>query len=132
VVVLVAGGAALEVRAHPRDSIICVCTLQLELYVLVDFLEALVAEQFGLGRAEQSFEGVVIHALVHDPYSLDRVKREAFLGEVGAQLSPCIVKCLVERSACRAEPLGQHVERYAVERERHQHFALVLSQAAVD
>jgi hypothetical protein len=86
VVVLVARGAALEVRAHSRDSIICVCTLQLELYELVDFLEALVAEQFGLGRAEQSFEGVVIHALVHDPYPLDRVKREAFLGEVGAQL----------------------------------------------
>lgn len=60
------------------------------------------------------------------------VEGEASLGELGAQLSPRVVQCLVERAAGRVEPFGQHVDRHLVERERDQHLALVPGQAAVD
>ena len=36
--------------AHAGYPVVGLGTLELELYVLVDFLEALVAEQLGLGR----------------------------------------------------------------------------------
>ena len=42
------------------------------------------------------------------------------------------MKCLVERAAGRVEPLGEHVERHAVQRERDQYLLLVLGQAIVD
>ena len=55
-----AGRAALEVGAHARDPVVGVRALKLELDVLVELLEALVAEQLGLGGAEQPLEGVVV------------------------------------------------------------------------
>ena len=64
-VVLVAGGTALEMGAHAWDSGVGLSTAELELHVLVEFLEAPVAEQFGICRAEQPLENLVVAALVH-------------------------------------------------------------------
>jgi hypothetical protein len=65
-VVLAAGGAALEVRAQPGDPFVCRLPLQLELDVLVEALEALVAKNLRLARSEQPLEGVVVRLPVHD------------------------------------------------------------------
>jgi hypothetical protein len=48
VVVLVAGGAALDMGAHARDPVVGPCASELELDVLVEVLEALIAEQLRL------------------------------------------------------------------------------------
>src|SRR5688500_13550250 len=66
VVVLVAGGAALEVGPHARDPGVSLRALELELDVLVEPLEALVAEQLRPGGAEQPLQAVVVSVLVHD------------------------------------------------------------------
>ena len=39
---------------------------------------------------------------------------------------------LVEGAARRVQPIGEHVERYTVQRERDKHLALVLGKATVD
>src|SRR3954454_10215488 len=44
------------------------------------------------------------------------------------QLAPGVVQGLVERAAGRAESLRQHVDRDAVERQRHEHLALARGQ----
>ena len=59
-----AGRAALEVGTHARDPVIGFRTVELELDVFVELLEALVAEQLGLGGAEQLLDGSVVLALV--------------------------------------------------------------------
>ena len=101
-----------------RDPVFGLGALELELDVLVEPFEALVAEQLESCRAEQPLQGVVVWVLVHDRSALHRVERDALLGEIDAQLSARVVKRLVERAAARGELLCQHVERHAVERER--------------
>ena len=64
VVVIVAGGTALEVGAHPGDLVVGCRAPELEVDVLVEFLEALFAKQLAVGRAEQPLENVVSCALV--------------------------------------------------------------------
>src|SRR3954453_66091 len=56
----------------------------------------------------------------------------AFGLQPAAQLAPGVVDRLVERAAGRAEPLGEHVDRHAVERHRDEYLALVLCQLLVD
>ena len=41
--------------------------------------------------------------------------------KVRAQLAPRVVQRLVERAAVRVQPLGEHVDRHAVQRERDEH-----------
>src|SRR5215213_4352734 len=65
-VVLMAGGATLEVCPQPGHPFGCRLPLQLELDVLVEALEALVAENLRLGGSEQPLEGVVVRVPVHD------------------------------------------------------------------
>ena len=72
------------------------------------------------------------HVRVHAQCPTRSPRARAAPRQVGAQLSPRVVQCLVERTAGGAEPLGQHVERHAVERECDQHLALVLGEAVVD
>src|SRR5829696_3457478 len=62
---------------------------------------------------------------------LDRVEGEAPRRQIGAQLPARIVKGLVQRATSRAQPVGKHVERHAVEREGHEDLALVLGQASL-
>lgn len=52
VVLLGAGGTALEVRAQPGDRDVGVPAMQLEVDVLVDLREAFVAEDLGLRGPE--------------------------------------------------------------------------------
>ena len=125
-VVLVAGRAALQVLAHPGHRASASAPAQLELDVLVEQLEALLAADLGAGRAEQrvrAARGVLGSCLT----SL-AVECRAVAGQLGAQLAPRVVQRLVERAARRAEPLGEHVDRHAVERERAEHLALVRRQ----
>ena len=49
-----------------------------------------------------------------------------------AQLPPRVVQGLVERSACRLEPFGKHVDRHAVQRQRDEDAALMVGQHLVD
>src|SRR5215210_917455 len=65
-VVLVAGRAALQVGAQPWNPLVGRLALELELDVLVEPLEALVAENLRLGRSQQPLEGFVVHVPVHD------------------------------------------------------------------
>jgi hypothetical protein len=60
-VLLVAGLAALEVRAHAGDQLVGAAAAlpELELDVAVELLEALLAAQLGAGRPEQASQGVV-------------------------------------------------------------------------
>jgi hypothetical protein len=53
-VILVAGGTALEVSAHAGQAGVGVLAGQLELDVLVEELEALLAADLGIGRSDQS------------------------------------------------------------------------------
>src|SRR6266540_2489273 len=59
VVLLAAGRAAVEVRAHPRDPSLRVAALELELDVFVEPLEALLAADVRTGRAEQLLQALV-------------------------------------------------------------------------
>ena len=54
--ILVAGRAALEVGAHPRQPLIGVRPVELELDVLVEQFEALLASDLGLAGPEQSVQ----------------------------------------------------------------------------
>jgi hypothetical protein len=58
-VVLVAGGTALEMRAHAGHPAAGVRTVRLELDVLAELVEALVAEKLRPGGAEQPLQRVV-------------------------------------------------------------------------
>ena len=60
------------------------------------------------------------------------VERRARVGEPPPQLAARVVQRLVERAARRREPLGEHVDRDAVERERDEHAALMRRQALLD
>jgi hypothetical protein len=55
-VVLVAGRAALEVSAHAGEASVGILARDLEVYVLVEQLEALLAADLGLGRPQQTCE----------------------------------------------------------------------------
>ena len=79
----------------PGMSVVGLGAVQLELDVLVELFEALVAEQLGLGRAEQPLQGVVVRVLAHGSVAHQIVEREAASCQVGTQLPPCIVKRLV-------------------------------------
>src|SRR3954454_7116833 len=50
------------------------------------------------------------------------------VGQGRPELASSIVKCLVERPAGGVQPLGEHVDRNATERERTEDLALVRSQ----
>ena len=62
----------------------------------------------------------------------DLVDADAAGAQRGSELLPRVVEGLVEGAAGRVEPLGEHVDRDAVERERDQHLALVRAQLALD
>jgi hypothetical protein len=65
-VLLAAGGAAVEVGAQARECGVHVGARELELDVAVELLEAGIAPDFGLGRAEQAAQCVFeIGALGH-------------------------------------------------------------------
>ena len=48
------------------------------------------------------------------------------------ELRPCVVKRLIEGAAGGVEPLGEHVDRHLVQRERHEHVALVRREVLPD
>ena len=52
--------------------------------------------------------------------------------EAAASLPARVVERLVERAARRVQPLGEDVDRHAVERDRHEHLALVGTQRGAD
>src|SRR3954447_21420640 len=52
--------------------------------------------------------------------------------EMRAELPPRIVESLVQSAARRAQPVGQDVDRDAVERDRDQHAALMRRELAAD
>jgi hypothetical protein len=60
-VLLVAGLAALEVRAHAGDKLVGArgAVLELDLDVAVELIEALLAGQLGLGGAQEASQDVV-------------------------------------------------------------------------
>ena len=49
-----------------------------------------------------------------------------------AELSPCVVQSLVESAAVSVQPLGQDVDRDAVQGERDEHTSLVRRQHLCD
>src|SRR5215204_1342619 len=59
-VILVAGGTALEVCAQPGQAGVGVLAGQLEIHVLVEALEALLASDLGAGRSEQAGDQVSV------------------------------------------------------------------------
>jgi len=59
-------------------------------------------------------------------------KVKSLVRESAAQLLSCIVQRLVQRAARRVQPLCEDVDRHAVERDRHEHFALVCAERIVD
>src|SRR5262245_12093287 len=65
-VLLAAGRAALEVRMQPGGGRVRICTCDLELDVLVEACEALVAADLGLSRPDEAPERLLqISAFVH-------------------------------------------------------------------
>jgi hypothetical protein len=52
-VVVAAGGAAGDMRAHAQDGMVGVCSREPEVDVAVELSEALFAGELRLGRAEQ-------------------------------------------------------------------------------
>ena len=81
-VLLLAGGTALKVGPHSRNVLVGGHALEFEVDVLIELLEALVAEQLRIGGAEQPFQDGVVGWLVNGRSPLDRVEREASRGEV--------------------------------------------------
>ena len=57
---------------------------------------------------------------------------QALKRQVGPELAPGVVQRLVERAACRAEALGEDVDRDALEREGDEHGALMGGQGGRD
>ena len=64
--------------------------------------------------------------------SFPTIGGDAAPGQVRAELAPRVVQGLVEGAARRAEPLGEHVDRHAVQRERDEHLPLMRGQHLVD
>jgi hypothetical protein len=52
--------------------------------------------------------------------------------ERGPQLAACVVQRLVQRAPCRRQPLGEDVDRDAVERQRREDLALVRGELRAD
>jgi hypothetical protein len=69
-VVLVAGWAAFEVRAHARHVFVGGCAGKLELDIVVELVEALVASQLRSWGAEESREELLIVGLGHEMSSV--------------------------------------------------------------
>ena len=61
----------------------------------------------------------------HAPPPVVVVEVVAGVGERRAELAPGVVEGLIERAAGARQALGEHVDRYAVERKRREHLALV-------
>jgi hypothetical protein len=58
--VVVTGGASLEVRTHTRDCIVRIHAGKLQLDISIELLEALVAGQLGpLGPEQRAQQGVI-------------------------------------------------------------------------
>jgi len=55
-VLLIAGSTPFQVGPHPRDNLIPLSFGELELHVLIELLEALLAAELGLGRPEQAVQ----------------------------------------------------------------------------
>jgi hypothetical protein len=53
---------------------------------------------------------------------------EPSVRQVGAQVSACVVQCLIERTAIGVEPVGEHVDRDAVDGESDKDAPLVRCQ----
>jgi hypothetical protein len=136
VVVFAAGHTSLEVGAHPADLRLGVLSLKLELDVLVEPLEALLAGDL---RPRGTEDGP--HQLAFSFHRRSRpllfprprlAGREAALAELLAQLAAGVVHRLVEGAARRAQPVRQDVDRHVVERERDEDLALVRRQRVLD
>ena len=72
VVVLVAGGASLEVRTHARDRLVRILAGKLQLDISIELLEALLAAQLGPSGPSSARSSVVIVASVMLPPFLPR------------------------------------------------------------
>src|SRR5215216_5621726 len=88
-VVFVAGGAAFEVRAHAGDLLVGGCGGELELDVVVELIEALLAGELRAGGAEELREEL-------------RVVRLVGLGHEKGSVSPRPRAARAPRSLCRA------------------------------
>ena len=104
----------------------------LKIDIAIELVEALVAADLCLGRAEQPSEHVLEVGRLHHVILLERDDRvEPAARQVGAQVSACVVQRLVERAAVGVEPVGEHVDRDAVDGESDKDVPLVGVRAAI-
>ena len=116
-------------RAQPGHRGVGVGARDLELDVAVELVEAGVAVD--LGAAGPSSRSSACSRSDRFMVLLHCFEREPALFEMFAQLLPRVVHGLVERAAIRAEPLGEHVDRNAVQRERDEHAPLMRRQPSL-
>ena len=114
---LAAGRAAVEVGAHAGNRGFGILALQLEVDVPVELVEAGVAADLGCARAEQPFHEGCECGLGHCGASSGEPREYPSVASCRAQLAPGVVQGLVQRAARRAEPIGENVDRHAVDGE---------------
>lgn len=111
--------------AHAGDHGVGVGARQLRVDVDVELLEALVAEDLGLGWTEKAGDDAVVFGSGNGCLPLPGPRGHAALGEPSAEAAPGVVERLVQRAAWRGQAFGEHVDRDAVDRKRDQDLALV-------
>src|SRR4051794_4922755 len=65
-------------------------------------------------------------------YSSLLVLCESCRGKLATELGAGVVQRLVERAASRRKPIGEHVDRHFVQRQRDEHLALMRGQRTGD
>ena len=105
---------------------------ELQLDVAVELVEAPLAAELGSRRGRAGGRGGLQVLWVGHRLAFASERVEAAAGKLDAKLAAGVVQGLVERAARGPEPLGEDVDRHAVERERDEDIALVRRQGPVD